>query len=95
MVVWLVLWGGGMLIALYGVAVSIWHRNWEVVPILGIWLVFAGIGLRSGARKLSQLLHLTEKQPKPVRTGPHAWQDDMPERVSEWPRAPTGDRPER
>jgi hypothetical protein len=95
MVLWLVLWGGGMLIALYGVAVSIWHRNWEVVPILGIWLVFAGIGLRSGARKLTQLMELTEKRPKPIRTGPHGWQDDMPERVAERTPAPTGDRPER
>jgi uncharacterized membrane protein len=91
MVLWLVLWTGGMLIALYGVAVSIWHGNWDVVPFLGLWLVAAGFGLWSGARKLTQLMELTEKRPKPVRTGPHGWQDDMPA-----PRPGAApDRPER
>jgi uncharacterized membrane protein len=87
MVVWLVLWTAGMLIAVYMLAMSLWHGNWDVVPFVGIWLVAAGFGLWSGARKLSQLLQLTEKAPKPVRTGPHGWQDDMPKRGP--------DRPER
>ncbi len=69
MVVWLVFWGAGILVVLYGLAGAIGAGDLAGVAMMTVWLGAAGFGLRAGIRKLRGMLLPGEAEdtPRPAR----------------------------
>jgi hypothetical protein len=87
MAVWLVIWGGAMLVALFMLGAALLRGDYGAAPFLVIWLGGAGVGLYAGVRRLQTLLGLAEP-PRPVpQSGRHGWRDDM---AGEHPAKPPG-----
>ena len=57
MIVWLVIWAGGMMVVLYGLPRAVAGGEPMGMLIMILWLGGAGFGLLMGARKLRDLLH--------------------------------------
>lgn len=75
MILWLVFWTAGILVALWTFGGLVLEGEFAVMLPLGIWLAAAGFGLVSGARRLRQLLL---REPVPPRRNPrHRWDDGM------------------
>lgn len=75
MILWLVFWTAGILVALWTFGGLVLDGEFGVLLPLGIWLVAAGFGLVSGARRLRQLLL---REPVVPRSNPrHRWDDGM------------------
>lgn len=75
MILWLVFWTAGILIALWTFGGLVLEGELGVLLPLGIWLVAAGFGLIAGARRLRQLLL---REPVTPRSNPsHRWDDGM------------------
>ena len=88
MILWLVFWTAGILIALWTFGGLVLEGEFGVLLPLGVWLVAAGFGLVSGARRLRQLLL---REPVTPRGNPrHRWDDGMAPRPSPSPPGETG-----
>jgi hypothetical protein len=76
MVVWLVLWTAGILIAVWSMGAAALDGEPKALIFLAVWLVAAGFGLVSGVRRLVQML-MAEKPP-PRSMPNHRWDDGLP-----------------
>ncbi len=76
MIVWLVLWASGMMIAVFTLGGAAWAGDLGAALFLFVWLAAAGVGLAAGARKLRGLLFGGEapRKPPPARD----WNDGIP-----------------
>lgn len=73
MIVWLVFWGAGILVVLYGLAGAIGAGNLAGVAMMTVWLGAAGFGLRAGIGKLRGMLLPGETKANPRPAG--LWRD--------------------
>jgi len=78
MIVWLVFWGAGILVVVFGFGAAVLGGDMLAVLMMALWLAAAGFGLWSGSRKLRQLLMEGASPPRPARN--HEWTGDLPER---------------
>ncbi|PZQ46701.1 MAG: hypothetical protein DI556_19585 [Rhodovulum sulfidophilum] len=78
MTLWLILWGGAMILAFVAMGGAALGGEPAALIFLAIWLTAAGFGLYNGARRLWQLL----TGEGPVRRPPvnQPWNDGMTER---------------
>ena len=90
MIVWLVFWGAGILIVLYGLARAIGSGSFAGMAMMTVWLAAAVFGLVAGIRKLRSLVLPSEAQER-SRPAP-AWRDAEEPRPS---TAPGDSRPDR
>jgi hypothetical protein len=76
MVVWLVFWTAGILIAVWSMGAAALDGEPQAIVFLGVWVAAAGFGLYSGARRLTRLLFREREVP---RSAPqHRWDDGLP-----------------
>ena len=74
MVAWLVVWGAGMLIAIWSLGAAALQGEVGAILFLAIWLAGAAFGLVAGARKLRGLTFGEPRKPLPP---PTAWHDGI------------------
>jgi hypothetical protein len=87
MVLWLIIWAGGMMVVLYGLSRAVASGEPMATLFMTLWLGGAGFGLLMGARKLRELLLNPGGLPRRVR-GPD-WNDGVPpDRNGGGPQAP-------
>ncbi len=67
MVLWLVFWGAGILVVLYGLGAALLAGNAAGALLMALWLVAAVFGLWQGLRKMRQLAGLAPPPARPVR----------------------------
>lgn len=75
MVIWLIVWGAAMLVAVWALGGEAWSGNLAAAAFLAIWLAAAGFGLVNGIRRLVGLA-----MGEPVtsrRLRPNQWNDGM------------------
>lgn len=77
MVVWLVLWGAGILVVLAALGSALWEGEIAGGLLMGLWLCVALFGLRHGIRSLRRLTGL-DAPPERTSRG-HAWRDAEPD----------------
>lgn len=75
MIVWLVLWASGMMIAVFTLGGAAWSGDLGAALFLLVWLAAAGVGLAAGARKLRGLL-LGGETPRKAPP-PRDWNDGI------------------
>lgn len=79
MIVWLVVWAAGMLIAVWSLGAAALRGEGGAILFLAIWLGGACIGLVAGARKLGRLTFGgPPAAPPPV---PRTWNDGIEQRI--------------
>jgi len=87
MIVWLVIWAGGMMIVLYGLSRAVASGEPMAMLFMTVWLGGAGFGLLMGARKLRGLLMTPGGLPRRVRG--YDWKDGLsPDRDRDGPPPP-------
>lgn len=87
MVLWLIIWAGGMMVVLYGLSRAIASGEPMATLFMTLWLGGAGFGLLMGARKLRELLLNPGGLPRRVRGSD--WNDAVsPDRNGGGPPAP-------
>ncbi len=75
MVVWLVFWAAGMILAVVALGSAALRGEVGAILFLVLWLGGAGLGLYNGARRLRGLLM---GETKPRRVGqPRNWNDGI------------------
>lgn len=67
MVLWLIIWAGGMMVVLYGLSRAVASGEPMAMLFMTLWLGGAGFGLLLGARKLRELLLNPGGLPRRVR----------------------------
>jgi len=75
MILWLVIWAGGMMIVLYGLSSAVASGEPMAMLFMTVWLGGAGFGLLMGARKLRGLLLTPGGLPRRGRDT--AWNDGV------------------
>jgi len=75
MIVWLVIWTGGMMVVLYGLSRAVAGGEPMAMLIMTLWLGGAGFGLLMGARKLRDLLLTPGSLPRKGKD--IAWNDGV------------------
>jgi hypothetical protein len=78
LVVWLVFWTAGILVAVVTLGGVAWQGEPVPALVLVIWLAAAGFALWQVANKLVRLLLHGRPPPRPVRD--HDWQDGVVDR---------------
>ncbi len=87
MAVWLIVWMGGMLVVIYGLASAALGGEFGASLMMLAWLAVAGLGLYLGARRLRQLVAGVDAPARaPGRN--HDWNDDVAT-----PQPPAPDEP--
>jgi len=82
MIVWMVVWGAGILVAVYLLGGRVLAGEAIAALVLLVWLGAAVFALRAAARRLAALL-LGETRVRPRAAREHHWSDgvsDRPER---------------
>jgi hypothetical protein len=76
MVVWLVLWSAGILIAIWTLGASAWNGEPEAMIFIAVWLAAAGFALYAGVRRL--LRDVFQERTLPPVSPRHEWDDGLP-----------------
>ena len=94
MAVWLIVWMGGMLVVIYGLASAALGGEFGASLMMLAWLAVAGLGLYLGARRLKQLVTSVDApagRRAATTTGTTTWRRrSRPRRTSRPPRRRPG-----
>ena len=92
MVLWLIVWGAAIFIAIWALGGAAWSGDLAAAAFLAVWLAGAGFGLLNGIRRLVGLS--TGEPVTKRRLRPNRWNDGMEppeaEPRPETPRTPDG-----
>jgi hypothetical protein len=79
MIVWMVVWGAGMLVAVWLMGGRVLAGEAVAALVLLVWLAAAGFGLLSAGRRLVALV-MREPRARRRGFGEHRWSDGVSDR---------------